>query len=86
MNNGTADDSISSCRNSEQGKTLLVDDEGYVCGRNKLLSNGCCDSTIENMVQYSCDTCNEDDGCCAIYEQCVSCCLNPNKVNYDQTP
>lgn len=81
-NNATgANDSINGCRNSVQGRTLLVDDEGHVCGRNKLLSNGCCDTSPENMVQYSCDTCNEVDGCCAVYEQCVSCCLNPNKVS-----
>lgn len=80
INNGTNIDSTNGCRNSVQGKTLLVDDEGYVCARNKLLSNGCCDAN-ENVVQYSCDTCNTEDGCCAIYENCVSCCLNPNKVN-----
>lgn len=80
INNGTGDEGTNGCRNSVQGKILLVDDEGYVCARNKLLSNGCCDPD-ENVVQYSCDTCNEMEGCCAIYEKCVSCCLNPNKVN-----
>lgn len=79
--NGTGNDSrTNGCRNSVQGKALLVDDEGYVCARNKLLSNGCCDSDSK-VVQYSCDTCNSEDGCCAIYERCVSCCLNPNKVS-----
>lgn len=78
--NGTFGENSIGCRNSVQGKTLLVDDEGYVCSRNNLLSNGCCDFN-ENMVQYTCDTCNEVEGCCAIYEKCVSCCLNPNKVS-----
>lgn len=82
ISNGSVNDSrANGCRNSVQGKTLLVDDEGYVCGRNELLSNGCCDSS-KNAVQYNCDTCNREDGCCAIYERCVSCCLNPNKVNH----
>lgn len=79
--NGTNEENFSGCRNSIQGKTLLVDDEGYVCPRNNLLQNGCCDSN-ENIVQYSCDTCNELEGCCAVYEKCVSCCLNPNKVSW----
>lgn len=78
VNNGTNGERPSECRNSVQGKTLLVDDEGYVCLRNNLLSNGCCDPN-EN-IQYTCDTCNMEDGCCVVYEKCVSCCLNPNKV------
>lgn len=78
LTNGTNEENFSGCRNSIQGKTLLVDDEGYVCSRNNLLQNGCCDSN-ENIVQYRCDTCNELEGCCGVYENCVSCCLNPNK-------
>lgn len=81
ISNGTDTGShTNGCRNSVQGKILLVDDEGYVCARNKVLSNGCCHAN-GRVVQYSCDTCNSEDGCCAIYERCVSCCLNPNKVN-----
>ena len=79
ISNGTSE-SMTGCRNSVQGRTLLVDDDGYVCARSELMSNGCCDPN-GNVVQYSCDTCNKKDGCCAIYEKCVSCCLNPNKVN-----
>lgn len=78
INNGTNGERSDGCRNSVQGKTLLVDDEGYVCPRSNLLNNGCCDSN-EN-IQYSCDTCNKQEGCCGVYERCVSCCLNPNKV------
>ncbi|XP_055301032.1 SREBP regulating gene protein [Sitodiplosis mosellana] len=77
ISNGTNGERPDECRNSVQGKILLVDDEGYVCHRNNLLSNGCCDSN-EN-IQYTCDTCNTEEGCCAVYEKCVSCCLNPNK-------
>lgn len=79
VNNGTNGEKPINCRNSVQGKTLLVDDEGYVCSRNKVMINGCCDSNASSF-QYSCDTCNEDEGCCAVFEKCVSCCLNPSKV------
>lgn len=71
------------CRNSIQGKILIVDDEGYVCTRSNLLNNGCC-RLNEQSVQYDCDTCN-DKGCCSDYERCVSCCLNPDKVNTQQS-
>lgn len=36
-------------------------------------------STIAKKERYSCKTCNAQ-GCCAIYEYCVSCCLHPGKV------
>lgn len=83
VNNVTGANHSTGCRNSVQGKTLLVDDNGYVCTRNNLLNNGCCDSNKDGhkIIQYSCDTCNEVDGCCSVYERCVSCCLNPNKVS-----
>lgn len=58
-----------------QGRTLIVDEEGYVCGHADLLLNGCCRVTKQSD-QYNCDSC-VDDGCCAVYENCVSCCLNP---------
>lgn len=76
--NNTHIDRPKECRNSIQGKVLLVDDDGYVCPRNQLLNNGCCKVTNKS-TQYSCNTCTEE-GCCAVYERCVSCCLNPNKV------
>lgn len=50
---------------------------GYICQRDNLLANNCCGTTEK---RYVCDTCNAD-GCCVLYEQCVSCCLNPNKVS-----
>lgn len=71
------------CRNSVQGRTHIVDDEGYVCSRSDLLATGCCKLTALSE-QYDCDTCI-DDGCCAVYEYCVSCCLNPNKVSWWMT-
>ncbi|KAJ6638689.1 Scoloptoxin SSD14, partial [Pseudolycoriella hygida] len=66
------------CRNSVQGKVLIVDDRGFVCQRTDLQSTGCCDVDAVNSKFYSCDTCNLS-GCCTIYEYCVSCCLNPDK-------
>lgn len=66
------------CRNSIQGKVLISDDRGYACLRKDLSPGGCCDPTSPNSKQYSCETCS-DNGCCAIYEYCISCCLEPSK-------
>lgn len=67
-----------------------MDEHGLVCSRHEVLPNGCCriEQTQQNKERaavtkrerYSCKTCNLQ-GCCTIYEYCVSCCLNPNKVN-----
>ncbi|KAL2748356.1 SREBP regulating protein isoform X1 [Vespula maculifrons] len=86
-----SDTSDRPCRNSVQGKVLIVDEHGVVCARHELLSNGCCsreqkqpskaEETVVTAVlkeRYSCKTCNAQ-GCCAIYEYCVSCCLHPAK-------
>ncbi|KAF7996022.1 hypothetical protein HCN44_009060 [Aphidius gifuensis] len=78
-----------SCRNSIQGKVLIVDERGFVCARKEVLPSGCCSLDIVNdqnndnfnlskRERYSCDTCTSQ-GCCAIYEFCVSCCLHPGK-------
>ncbi|XP_035904082.1 SREBP regulating gene protein [Anopheles stephensi] len=72
------------CRNSIQGKSLIVDDRGYVCSRAELQKNGCCSETdsrgnaIEGGKLFPCRTCLPNR-CCAVYEYCVSCCLNPDK-------
>ncbi|MEE6525671.1 hypothetical protein FKM82_025840, partial [Ascaphus truei] len=67
------------CRNSVQGKLLITDDLGYVCERNELLTNGCCNINVPSSKMYSCQSCLPN-GCCSVYEFCVSCCLQPNKV------
>ncbi|XP_058800287.1 SREBP regulating gene protein [Phymastichus coffea] len=85
------------CRNSVQGKSLIVDEKGYVCARHNILANGCCNTEIfeqtENLsssvpyltkARYTCETCN-NHGCCAIYEYCVSCCLDPKKIKLKKT-
>lgn len=55
---------------------------GYVCHRVDRLSTGCCNVAVDTTRRYACDTCNSH-GCCAIYEYCVSCCLQPDKVSSD---
>nr|CAG4646456.1 EOG090X0AGU [Macrothrix elegans] len=66
------------CRNSVQGKALIADDKGYVCNRANVMTNGCCKPESEGTKHYSCETCH-DNGCCSIYEYCISCCLQPEK-------
>lgn len=87
-----SDSSNQPCRNSIQGKALIVDERGIVCSRHDVLPNGCCrieqrqtsknEKTPSMAVRerYSCKTCNPQ-GCCTIYEYCVSCCLHPGKVD-----
>ncbi|XP_076453205.1 SREBP regulating gene protein-like [Babylonia areolata] len=72
------DTQVRLCRNSEQGKSLIVDEKGYVCRREALSSNHCCDSKHGLVTRYVCESCLPN-GCCGIYEHCVSCCLQPDK-------
>lgn len=72
---------VTTCRNSVQGKVLIVDDRGYVCSRTDILSSGCCNTDSETTKRYSCETC-KDNGCCSIYEYCISCCLHPDKKKF----
>ena len=44
-----------------------------------MLVNGCCNVNAPSSRQYICKTCLAN-GCCNIYEYCVSCCLQPDKV------
>lgn len=69
---------ITNCRNSEQGRVLLADEKGYICKRQNILESGCCDPEAEGSKQHTCDDCLSN-GCCGIYEHCVSCCLHPDK-------
>lgn len=68
------------CRNSEQGVNLITDERGFICTRDDLLQTGCCNIKADNTVIYNCKSCN-DDHCCEIFENCVSCCLNPDNVS-----
>lgn len=69
------------CRNSEQGVDLIADERGFICLRDDLLLTGCCNIKADKTHLYSCESCNEDH-CCEIFENCVSCCLNPDNVSY----
>ncbi|KAK6190966.1 SREBP regulating gene protein-like [Patella vulgata] len=66
------------CRNSVQGRKLIVDERGYSCQRRHLDSNNCCDTKQPSTSRYNCQTCHTN-GCCSVYEYCVSCCLQPDK-------
>ncbi|XP_038619284.1 SREBP regulating gene protein isoform X2 [Tachyglossus aculeatus] len=73
------------CRNSVQGKRLITDELGHVCERKHLLRNGCCDVEASSTRLFSCEGCLSH-GCCAVYEHCVSCCLQPGKsVQHENT-
>lgn len=74
-------DNNEKCRNSLQGINLIVDERGFVCDRADVLrSTQCCNLESYKTRLYYCDTCNDQD-CCEIYEYCVSCCLDPEKVS-----
>lgn len=66
-----------------------MDERGIVCLRHEVLPSGCCTMeqskneetlSIAKRERYSCETCNSQ-GCCTIYEYCISCCLHPDKVD-----
>ncbi|XP_017290197.1 SREBP regulating gene protein [Kryptolebias marmoratus] len=78
FNLGNSSRQITQCRNSIQGKTLITDELGYVCERKDLLVNSCCNVNAPSTRQYICKSCLAN-GCCSIYEYCVSCCLQPDK-------
>ncbi|CAO1382815.1 unnamed protein product [Diamesa serratosioi] len=72
-------DSKEICKNSKQGPKFIVDERGFVCELSDLLTTGCCDIDSEKTKLYQCESCNAAN-CCQIYEYCVSCCNNPDKV------
>ena len=53
---------------------------GYICSLSDVLSSGCCNNKPDISTRYDCSGCL-DNGCCAVYEHCVSCCLHPDKVS-----
>jgi len=69
---------LSTCRNSKQGRTFISDEKGYVCRINEVLMNGCCNIEGNSTLRYHCMTC-QTNRCCKIFENCISCCLHPNK-------
>lgn len=62
------------CNNTAQGAVYVTDDMGFLCRRSQLdPDTSCC---LEGD-RFSCEGCNSTLQCCAAYEPCVSCCLNP---------
>ncbi|EDW51476.1 GM22548 [Drosophila sechellia] len=77
--NRTRGDPEAHCRNSVQGRQWLADERGFVCRREEVLTNGCCNLELPGIGYYSCRTCNTSTHCCGVYEYCVSCCLHPGQ-------
>ena len=71
------DFNLFTCRNSVQGKTVLADDKGYICPRDDILGNGCCNVNSSLTERHSCQYCDSVTSCCDQYEHCISCCLRP---------
>lgn len=59
------------CINSAQGHTFITDSEGAICLRRHVQDNGCCGG--QPVARLSCAGCVL--GCCAVFEYCLSCCL-----------
>ncbi|KAL2298616.1 PREDICTED: UPF0454 protein C12orf49 homolog [Sturnus vulgaris] len=78
FSSGNSSQLSNQCRNSVQGKLLITDELGYICERKDLQVNGCCNGNVPSTKLYSCESCLPN-GCCSIYEYCVSCCLQPSK-------
>ena len=65
------------CNNTAQGAKLVTDDRGYLCRLSQLdADTGCCAAGD----RYACPSCNLTAQCCATYEPCVSCCLDPTTL------
>ncbi|XP_041348973.1 SREBP regulating gene protein-like [Gigantopelta aegis] len=72
------DTKIFKCRNSVQGIHLIADERGYVCKREDLGPGNCCNVRATSSKRYHCESCMSNK-CCAVYEYCISCCLQPDK-------
>lgn len=76
--NSTTDGNGRKCRNSVQGRDLVADDRGYVCKRDDLSNDGCCNVYAIFTNLYDCDSCTKMN-CCVMFEHCVSCCMRPDQ-------
>ena len=53
------------CRNSVQGRTHLLDENGFLCElANVDWETGCCQAGRAAEERYSCRTCEEETKCC----------------------
>jgi hypothetical protein len=73
---------LKKCRNSVQGPKLITDELGYVCPLSMVDPTGCCNT--DYAVRFDCSSCHQSV-CCGLYEHCVSCCLNSDKVSKNQS-
>lgn len=64
----------------QKKQKILFFKSGYVCKRNQLKANGCCNEELVDQSQFSCMYCNKTAECCVEYEYCISCCLHPDNV------
>eukprot|EP00058_Branchiostoma_floridae_P000610 XP_002586098.1 hypothetical protein BRAFLDRAFT_252331 [Branchiostoma floridae] len=67
-----------SLQNRIHGYDFVSTTAGFVCDREDILVGGCCDVTSLTTRRFTCASC-QDNGCCQVYEHCVSCCLQPEK-------
>ena len=76
-------DVLASCH-TDFGPRLVADRDGHVCDVLDLSPRtGCCRE--ENRGgKHNCSTCR-NDGCCSVYEYCVSCCLAPDHRSLVET-
>ncbi|XP_022095806.1 UPF0454 protein C12orf49 homolog [Acanthaster planci] len=74
----------SNCQNSQQGHSLVVDNRGFVCPREAVQTNSCCDPEHRLSLRYTCEGCRSSTNCCSVYENCVSCCMHPEKEDVVQ--
>jgi len=78
-----SDHAAAGCRNTVQGRTLMVDDKGLVCPVDGLdYSTGCCLPQTALSEPYSCAACEAETFCCPVYEHCVACCMGPSQATH----
>jgi hypothetical protein len=60
-------DSGSTCRNTVQGRTHILDDKGWLCEFASLdWVTGCCQEGKASEERYSCRTCEDETKCCEV--------------------
>ena len=55
------------CRNSIQGRSHLLDDQGWLCELGQVdWETGCCEAGRAAEERYSCRTCEDETKCCEV--------------------
>lgn len=74
----------STCKNTKQGSLFVTDDLGYLCSRDQLDGErpGCC--IRAQSARFVCKNCQRHRNgtltCCTSFEDCVSCCMDPDNL------